>query len=459
LNCKASIALTDTQSAPTVRSLSLNTFCTDDTEAVLETCPSRQDAVQTDEIAFLQYTSGSTADPKGVKVTFQNLLINAETTGPAYGIAEHSTIVCWLPFSHDLGLIGNLLQNIYAGAHCVLMSPISAMNAPFTWLEAITKYRGTVTMGPNFAYELCNSRIAVQDCASLDLSSLEVAVNAAEPIRPKTIQTFAEKFKPFGLRPSALRTCYGLAEATLVVSAGSPTGAYFRDGVIQPTNDAQSGRAITGSGFIRGTQNVVVVDPDTRVRVNDGSEGEIWIRGPNVSPGYWSAHEDARDTFSGYLVTGEGPFLRTGDLGGLWDGQLYITGRLKEVIIVNGIKYYPQDIEATAQQCDESLHGARGAAFLVEKDDDDSEFLVLVQEVRRSFLPHVNKGSLIKAIQQAVFAEYAIMIREVALTIPETVPKTSSGKIRRRYCAELYKSGAIKRLEERFPAAQLSGSG
>ena len=403
-----------------------------------------------DTPAFLQYTSGSTGDPKGTVVTFGNLAANASLTGPAFGIHFDARVVTWLPPYHDLGLIGNILQVLWDGAFCVLMPPVSFVQNPARWLETIERYRATVSMAPNFAYELCVRRIPQERRARLDLSSWEVAINAAEPIRASAIHRFTEAFRGSGFRPHALRSAYGLAEATLVVSAGGaglPPALLEVDspsldmGKLVLRSDARTSREIVSSGYVRSPQRVCIVNPETLAVCESNEIGEIWVGGPCVAKGYWARKEETKRTFGAMTASGEGPFLRTGDLGILVEGQLYVTGRIKEVIIVRGRKIYPQDIEATVQRAHDALKPAGGAAFALESQDGES--LVVVQEIERSALSSINRDMLVSLISDAVFKAHDLAVSDVVLVKPEVVPKTSSGKIQRVLCRELYSRGEL----------------
>ncbi|WP_414442272.1 AMP-binding protein [Burkholderia sp. 22PA0106] len=406
-----------------------------------------------DTPAFLQYTSGSTGNPKGTVITFGNLAANARITGPATGIDHQARVVTWLPPYHDLGLIGNLLQTLWAGAECVLMPSVSFVQNPARWLETIDRYRATVSMAPNFAYELCVRRIPEARRADLDLSSWKVAFNAAEPIRAAAVHRFRDAFRDSGFRAASMQTAYGLAEATLVVSAADPDAEpvmlsvdsrALDQGRIEMADDPQARREIVGSGRVRAPQRVRIVDPETAAPCAADEIGEIWVGGPCVAHGYWGRQEETRRTFQARTTDGDGPFLRTGDLGIVLDGELYVTGRIKEVIIVRGRKIYPQDIEATVQRAHDALRPAGGAAFAVETGD--GEALVVVQEVERSMLTTIDRQALVSLISQAVLREHDLAIAEVVLVKPEVVPKTSSGKIQRVLCRDLHARGELDRI-------------
>lgn len=439
----------------------------------LEDAPARAAVSRTrppeDTPAFLQYTSGSTGNPKGTVISFGNLAANAAITGPATGIDHDARVVTWLPPYHDLGLIGNILQTLWAGAECVLMPPVSFVQNPARWLETIDRYRATVSMAPNFAYELCVRRIPEARRRDFDLSSWRVAFNAAEPIRASAIARFRDAYRDSGFRAASMQTAYGLAEATLVVSAGDPEAEpvtlsvdsqALDQGRIAYTEMAERQREIVSSGRVRAPQRVRIVDPETGVPCAANTVGEIWVGGPCVAHGYWAREEETQRSFRATTDDGDGPFLRTGDLGVILDGELYVTGRIKEVIIVRGRKIYPQDIEATVQRAHDALRPAGGAAFAVEGGDGDGEALVVVQEVERSMLATVDREALVSLISEAVFREHDLAVAEVVLVKPEVVPKTSSGKIQRVLCRELHARGELDRIVQgRSPRANPLGAG
>ncbi len=373
-------------------------------------------------LAFLQYTSGSTADPKGVMVTHANLLHNERMIGAAFGMNEESVVVGWLPLYHDMGLIGNVLQPLHAGARCVLMSPVAFLQRPMRWLEAISLHRGTTSGGPNFAYELCLRKADPEILAGLDLASWRVAFNGAEPVRASTLERFAAAFAPCGFRPEAFHPCYGLAEATLFVTGGEPG----------------TGPRIAGSRVSCGRpwmgQRLAIADPETGVELPAGAEGEVWIAGPSVARGYWKNDEATARDFNAFLETGEGPFLRTGDLGVLDGGELFVTGRIKDLVILRGRNLYPQDVELTAERSHPDLRPGNGAAFSV--DIGGEERLVVVHEVERR-----RRGAfeeVAEAVRRAVAEEHEAQVHEVVLIRTAGLPKTSSGKVQRGLCRRLY---------------------
>lgn len=401
-------------------------------------------------LAFLQYTSGSTTTPKGVMVSHGNLLANELIIERAFEHTAEAIVVGWLPLYHDMGLIGNVLQPIYIGSHSILMSPLAFLQRPLRWLQAISHYRAHSSGGPNFAYELCVNKITPEQRATLDLSSWRVAFNGAEPIRHTTLERFVEAFAPCGFRREAFYPCYGLAEATLLVTGGLRDEPPIVQGVqsaalednrvdFAPDTGAHT-RTLVGCGRTWLGQQAVIVDPETCVRCPEDQVGEIWVAGSSVAQGYWNRVAETEHTFRAYLAgNGEGPFLRTGDLGFLRDGELFVTGRLKDLIIIEGRNHYPQDIELTVEQCHAALRPGCSAAFSV--DIDGSEQVVAVAEVERHFVTAQQQGDaahavaeVVKAIRQAVSRHHDLQLHSVLLLKTGSIPKTSSGKIQRHAC-------------------------
>ncbi len=399
-----------------------------------------------DAVAFLQYTSGSTSTPKGVMVSHANLAHNQRVIQAACDHGEDSVFVSWLPLYHDLGLIGNLLQATWVGAPCVLMSPVAFLQNPARWLRAVSRYRGTTSGGPNFAYELCLRKVPAAERERLDLSSWRVAFNGAEPVRAETLARFAAAFAPAGLRREALYPCYGLAEATLMVAGGRPgeppvARSYDAGALAAHRAEPGGGRELVGSGCALLDLRVAVVDPETGVPCPPRGVGEVWVAGDSVARGYWNRPEETERTFGARLPDGGGPYLRTGDLGFLDGGELFITGRIKDLIILRGRNHYPQDIELTAEQSHPALRGVVGAAFSV--DVAGEERLVVVHEVDR------HAGGLDEvaaAVRRAVAEEHEALVHEVVLVPQGGVPRTTSGKIQRRGCRDLYLQGELSPL-------------
>ena len=374
-----------------------------------------------DDVAYIQYTSGSTSSPKGVVISHRNVLSNQRMIQSAFGTGESSVVVSWLPHFHDMGLVGVLQHAVYAGMSVVLMAPLDVIRRPVQWLRAISTYRASISGAPNFAYDLCVDRVKDEAAAELDLSCWKLAFNGSEPVKAGTMTRFAKMFGNAGFRRESFYPCYGLAEATLFVSSRAPSKPLL---LRRPQ--------IVSCGQPWGSERVVIADPKTHRRCSDGTEGEIWIAGPHVAKGYWRRPDETREIFEAHLSdTGAGPFLRTGDLGYLVDGELYITGRLKELIILHGKNHYPQDIEATVATSHPLLRVNCGAAFSV--DVTGHEELVVFQEVQRQ--TPLEKAFEIKcAIRQALAQHRAVKPYSVILFKPNTIPKTSSGKIMRSAC-------------------------
>src|SRR5215213_3434465 len=407
-----------------------------------------------DNLVLLQYTSGSTTTPKGVMINHRNLLSNERLIEHAFSQSSESVVVGWLPLYHDMGLIGNVIQPLFVGAPCILMSPMAFLQKPFRWLQAISRYRATTSGGPNFAYDLCVRKINAEQRATLDLSSWRVAFNGAEPVRQETLERFAAAFAPCGFAFDAFRPCYGLAEATLLVSgrtgneplvATTVQAHALEAGHAIETTLAVDARTLVNCGGALAQDKVVIVDPKTLTECAPGAVGEIWVAGPGVAQGYWNDPAETDRIFRAYLPeSGEGPFLRTEDLGFLLDGKLFVTGRLKDLIIIRGLNHYPQDIELTVERCHTALRPGCCAAFSV--DVAGEERLVIVQEVdqRRQF----RAETVIESINEAVAREHELQAHAIVLVTPGTVPKTSSGKIQRYACCEAFLRGALEVVAE-----------
>ncbi len=449
-NAQAAIALTTTATLSKVQSLlaektalgNLQWLTTDSLGNGLEESW-QEPSITTETLAFLQYTSGSTGTPKGVMLSHGNLLHNAAMT---YRLMEHSPqskFVSWLPTYHDMGLIGGILQPLYGGFPCILMPPAAFLQRPYRWLQAISRYQGTTSGGPNFAYELCLQRITPEQLETLDLSSWDVAFNGAEPIQPETLQKFCSKFAPCGFRQEAFYPCYGMAEASLMVSGGRKMAppvfktiqgdALEHNQAIEASTEDQNKTiyALVSCGQTLPDQTIRIVHPETLTQCLPNEIGEIWVSGASIGYGYWHQQEETKKTFCAYLSdTGQGPFLRTGDLGFLQNGELFITGRLKDLIIIRGRNLYPQDIERTVERSHPSLRTGSGAAFTVEVDNE--ERLVVVQELEFRAKPNIEEVTA--AIRQAVTEDHEVQVYGVVLIKPGSIPKTSSGKIQRRAC-------------------------
>ncbi|WP_437982708.1 amino acid adenylation domain-containing protein [Sorangium sp. So ce117] len=410
----------------------------------------RAPRVTAETVAFLQYTSGSTGTPKGVVLTHGNLLRNELMIQRAFAHTAESVIVGWLPPHHDMGLIGNILQPLYVGVPCIQLAPEHFLMRPRRWLEAISRYRATTSGGPNFAYELCIRKIPPEQREGLDLGSWKVAFNGAEPIRAATLDRFAEAFAPAGFRRDAFYPCYGLAEATLLVTGGAAdappvvravdrVGLAQGDAVFEPRRP-EDGVSLVGCGGSPAGDEVRIVDPETLRPCKDERVGEIWVAGASVAQGYWERPEETALTFEARLSTGEGPFLRTGDLGFSSRGELYVTGRLKDLIIVRGRNIYPQDIELTSEESHPGLRAGGGAAFSV--DVDGEERIVIVQELGRR-APASEPAELGAAIERAVADRHEVAVHAVVLIKPGNLPRTTSGKVQRRACRARFLDGKL----------------
>jgi acyl-CoA synthetase (AMP-forming)/AMP-acid ligase II len=400
--------------------------------------------VNPEDIAFIQYTSGSTNLPKGVVISFRNFshdMHALHATRYREYSRDDSISLIWTPLFHDMGLlIGVFLTPMYR-TPSLLMSPIQFMTNPLLWLRAIQKYNVTASGGPNFAYELCVQKIPLEKCEGLDLSKWKIAYNSAEPIRAETQARFAEKFAPFGFDGRALSPCYGMAETTLVISyyTGEPKTitlrlrrADFEQGKIVPTDSTDPKEFVepVSSGKPLVDFDVAIVNPTTRHRCAADEVGEIWVHGDSVAEGYWNRPEETEHTFDAHIEgTGEGPFLRTGDLGFMYEGHLYITGRLKDLVIVRGRNYYPQDVELTVENTHPGLRPGGGAAFAIKAGG--TEQLIVVHEVQRRDLAGVNWEDVLKDIRANVAREHGIRASAVVLIKKSSIPKTSSGKIMR----------------------------
>ncbi|MBA2682743.1 MAG: AMP-binding protein, partial [Ktedonobacteraceae bacterium] len=410
----------------------------------------REPEIAKDTLAFLQYTSGSTGIPKGVMITHGNLLHNSSLVERYCEHPPEAHGVTWLPLYHDLGLIGGILQPLYAGYESTIMAPTAFLQRPIRWLQVLSRKKGTISGAPNFAYDLCVRKVTAKQKVGLDLSHWEIAANGAEPVRANTLERFADAFAECGIRPNNLYPCYGLAEATLVVSAGKkgtfPTVGMFKahelehNEAVETFIPEENVTTLVSIGKSHSDQKVLIVDPDTLTQCREGRIGEIWLEGPSVAQGYWQRPEESEYTFHAHLQDGSGPFLRTGDLGFTQKGELFIAGRLKDLIIIRGSNHYPQDVEKTVEASHPALRLNGSAAFSVEAEGE--ERLVIVQEIERTALSS-NLNEVVTAIREAIALQHEIQVYAVLLIKPGSLPKTSSGKVQRRSSRESYLDGSL----------------
>jgi acyl-CoA synthetase (AMP-forming)/AMP-acid ligase II len=411
----------------------------------------------TDDIAFLQYTSGSTSDPKGVAISHANLLANLEMIRVSLSTTRQSTYVNWVPLYHDMGLILNALQALYVGALCVLMAPNAFMQRPLNWLRAIHNYRAEVGCSPNFGYDLCVSRYRADQMQGIDLSFWKVALNGAEPVRAETIRRFSETFAAHGFDPKAAFPAYGMAEATLLIAGGARGAGHVTREVSASGLQSHTARAaatsadsqtLVGCGRALAREQIAIVDPDNGKRLAPDQVGEIWVSGPNVALTYWRNAEATRTGLRAQIA-GEDDgaiWLRSGDLGFLdIAGELFITGRIKDLIIVRGINHYPQDIEHTVQALHPALRENCGAAFSV-LDDRGEEMLVVVQEVERTERNRIDAAEMKGLIREGVTNQHELFARHIILIRPGTLPKTTSGKIQRALTRQSWLEGRFEDL-------------
>ncbi|QRO01345.1 amino acid adenylation domain-containing protein [Archangium violaceum] len=414
----------------------------------------RRPELKPDTLAFLQYTSGSTGTPKGVMLDHSNLLHNLSMISRAFQLREGSSAVIWLPPYHDMGLIGGILGSLHGGISTTLMSPLTFLRRPMLWLETLSRTGASFSGGPNFAFELCVRKSTPEERRAVDLSRWELAFCGAEPVRPESLERFVEAFAPSGFRPESFYPCYGLAEGTLFASGGNAGAApkllaldplAMQEGRAVPAPGQVGARTLVACGKAPAEQRLVIVDTSSRRPCAPDQVGEIWLSGPSVARGYWHKPEETEQTFRAHLADGQGPFLRTGDLGFLSpDGELFITGRSKDVLIFRGRNHYPQDLELTAERSHPALRPGCGAAFSIGEEGE--ERLVLVQELDTRI--GAEPDEVVAALRGAIAREHGLQLHAVALIPPGSIFKTSSGKIRRGSCKAAF-------LEDRLEAVHL----
>ena len=404
-----------------------------------------------DQLAYLQYTSGSTSTPRGVMVSQHNVVHQCRLISVAIPLAPGENTVSWLPLYHDLGLVLGMIYPLLVGSTVVLMPPAAFAQRPLRWLAAVSHYRAAITYSPNFALDLCCKKITRDERQALDLSCLRTVAIGAEPIQAQTLEEFTEVFGPSGFRMEAFQPGYGMAETTLAVSvrrAGEPLVIMAADGVelisgrlVAAGADSRRVTRLVGNGDPALDTELMIVAPDASLPCPDGTEGEIWVRGQTVTAGYWGQADQTSQAFGARLADGRGPFLRTGDLGIWQDGQLFITGRRKDLIIINGSNHYPHDIERTVGAAHPALHPARGAAFSVLAGG--AERLVIAHELDRSWPGGADLAEVVRSVQLAVGADHDLAVHAIQLIKPMSLPMTLNGKIRRAEARRLYLEGQL----------------
>jgi mycoketide-CoA synthase len=461
----ASLVLSDEKTARVIRRKDVTplldlTWLTPENIQRETTAPWRRPALAPSQVAFLQYTSGSTAAPKGVMVSHENLAVNIRMMGRKFDNHPETRLVSWLPFYHDMGLIGAILMMIWEGCSTVLMPPVSFIQDPVRWLKAATAYRATFIAAPNFGYELCCRQIAEDEIRNLDLSTVETACNGAEPVRSETMDEFCRMFGPAGFRRSSFFPCYGLAEATLFASGrhlGTAPGilvdkAQLELGRAAPASREAGSSLVVSCGSPAQGVTIVIADPQTGRERATGEIGEIWLAGDHVAKGYWKNEEATAEIFRATLPTRTGTFLRTGDLGFMLDGELFVTGRLKDLIIIFGRNFYPADIEATAA-ANPAISPGNCAAFAMWRDG--VEGLGIAAEISRDHL-NDDLDATAGEISAAIWEEHEASVFLIAFLKPASMPKTSSGKLRRQYARDLLMRNELPEIF-RWPGPTATG--
>jgi acyl-CoA synthetase (AMP-forming)/AMP-acid ligase II len=414
----------------------------------------QQQEFNSNEIAFLQYTSGSTATPKGVMISHKNILSNLALIEKSFGITNEDHAIVWLPPYHDMGLIGGILQPIYSGIPITLMPHLMFLQRPLRWLQAISRFKAKISGGPNFAYELCIKKIKPEQRGSLDLSSWRLAFNGAEPIYHKSLDQFADYFAPCGFRKEAFLPCYGLAESTLFVVGGAKgktplvknflINGLVQNQVIDFPERSKDTQTLVSCGQINSEKKIRIVNIETNEPCPPDEIGEIWVNGNSVASGYWNKPEETEFTFGARLSNdNERRFLRTGDLGFLHEDELYVTGRLKNLIISEGKNHYSHDIERTVASSHPAIRPSGCAAFSIQNNGHEDIIIIVETEYKLS----VNEEEIFKAIQEAVSVNHGLNVNDIKLIKPGSIPRTTSGKIKHFLCKQYYLEGTLKEIE------------
>lgn len=412
--------------------------------------------IKSDETAFIQYTSGSTTSPNGVNVTHKNLLNNSAIIQTAFNLDFNMISTAWLPHIHDMGFIGSMLQSLYCGGINIVIPPAVFIRNPASWFKIISAYKATITGGPNFAFDHCVNFINLNEFSNIDLSSLKVMFIGSEPVYSSTIKKFCKKFKSLGFRNEMFLPCYGLAESALMVTGIFQTEKpliikvdeeelIVNNKIITDVKTEKS-KELVSSGYPWLNHEVVIVDHHTRSVLKENQIGEIWIKGNSVSPGYINNETKTRETFHAFTSEGKGPYLRSGDLGFLRNKHLFVTGRIKDVILLRGKNYYPHDIEQSVMQSDDALQDYAGAAFSIT--DDMEEHLVIINEIKRSHMRTADKDQVINNINEAVAANHGIKAHTIVLVNPLSIPKTTSGKIQRNLVKSYFLNKNLKEFHK-----------
>ncbi len=400
-------------------------------------------------LAFLQYTSGSTGDPKGVMVTHENMLDNSRVVQASHQTSRETVIASWIPHFHDMGLIGVVSQTVYCGGRAVFMAPLSFIQRPLRWLTMITRYGGTTSFFPNFAMDYCVNKIKPEPRDALDLSTWRVACSGSEPIFSRSLERFAEYFAPAGFKASALCAVYGLAESTCFSTFSAfgeglqplcvDSEALEQHRAIEAAPNSEGVRRVVESGFAVGENQALVVDPETSEPCPPNTVGEVWISGPSVAQGYWNRLEDSEETFGARLAGGDKAYLRTGDFGFVHEGEIYVTGRIKDLIIVDGVNHYPQDIESTVEKCHAAIRPGCSTAFSIV--EDGAERVVVVAEVAPD--EGTTSREVGTAVRRAVSGYHDLRVHDTVFLKRGSLLKTSSGKLQRQGSKAEYLSNTM----------------